>query len=140
MRIVVDSNVLFSGLLSPSNHSRKVLFQNDWSFYSCNFIFVEIFKHKEKIQRFSSLSHEILLESLFSLLSQIQLVNSAMIPQPIIKNAYDLCKDIDPKDTPFVALTIFLNATLLTGDKKLVKGLKEKGFDQITSLNEVQVK
>jgi predicted nucleic acid-binding protein len=42
--------------------------------------------------------------------------------------AYDLCYDIDPKDIPFVALSIELDSPLWTGDDKLKRGLTAKGF------------
>jgi predicted nucleic acid-binding protein len=37
---------------------------------------------------------------------------------------------VDPKDTPFVALTIELDGRLWTGDKALVRGLRAQGFDR----------
>lgn len=45
------------------------------------------------------------------------------------QQAYDLCKDIDIKDTPFIALAIDLQIPLWTGDKKLKEGLRLKGFN-----------
>ena len=46
-----------------------------------------------------------------------------------LKKGYDLCKDVDEKDIPFVAITIELGGLLWTGDKKLRKGLEAKGFN-----------
>ena len=42
--------------------------------------------------------------------------------------AFDLCKDIDEKDIPFVAVTIELDGLFWTGDKELRNGLESKGF------------
>ena len=47
------------------------------------------------------------------------------------KKAYEMCKDIDEADTPFVALALELDIPLWSGDKKLAKGLKDKKFDKI---------
>jgi len=51
--------------------------------------------------------------------------NSVVIDR---QKAYDLCFDVDIKDTPFVSLSIDLAIPLWTGDKKLKDGLKQKGF------------
>jgi predicted nucleic acid-binding protein len=40
-------------------------------------------------------------------------------------------------DTPFVALSILLNAKLLTGDKKLSKHLVNNDFTNVASINEL---
>jgi predicted nucleic acid-binding protein len=45
------------------------------------------------------------------------------------QEAYNLCWDVDAKDTPFVALTIELGGQLWTNDKELKNGLRDKGFD-----------
>jgi len=37
-----------------------------------------------------------------------------------------LTKNVDEFDTPFVALSLELASPLWTGDKKLIKGLKQK--------------
>ncbi|MCP5053530.1 MAG: hypothetical protein GY940_40565, partial [bacterium] len=50
---------------------------------------------------------------------------------------YDLCFKVDEKDTPFIALSLFLNIPLITRDKKLQNALKEKGFDNIVLLDTV---
>ena len=46
-----------------------------------------------------------------------------------LKKVFDLCRDIDEKNIPFVAVTIELDGLLWTGDKKLRNGLESKGFD-----------
>jgi predicted nucleic acid-binding protein len=51
--------------------------------------------------------------------------------------AYKLCADIDEKDTPFVALSIELAVPLWTNDKKLVKGLKKKSFNNLLTTEEL---
>ena len=37
-------------------------------------------------------------------------------------------KEIDEDDTPFIALTLELNALFWTGDRRLKRNLKERGF------------
>lgn len=50
--------------------------------------------------------------------------------------SFVLCKDIDEKDTPSVALSLFLDVPLLTGDKKLHSHLRNKSFNTMM-LNEI---
>ena len=39
-----------------------------------------------------------------------------------------LCRDVDSKDAPFIALTLHLDGRLWTGDDRLKAGLRAKGF------------
>jgi predicted nucleic acid-binding protein len=41
-----------------------------------------------------------------------------------------LRRDVDPKDAPFVALALHLDAHLWTSDTDLKTGLRAKGFDR----------
>jgi len=52
--------------------------------------------------------------------------------------AYEMCKDIDETDTPFVALALELNIPLWSGDKRLVKGLKIKEFNKVLTTNDIK--
>jgi predicted nucleic acid-binding protein len=44
--------------------------------------------------------------------------------------AYSLCKDVDEKDTPFVAMAIAMECNIWTRDEELKNGLRSKGFNQ----------
>jgi predicted nucleic acid-binding protein len=138
MKIVIDSNILFSTLLSSDNRFKTLLYLSDYTFYSCNLLFVEIFKYKDKIKSVSKLTEDEILMQLGIIVSKIHFINEDVIPKEIFKRAYELCKDIDEKDTPFIALSIFLDAFLLTGDKELIEGLQNKGFDKIMSLKRLE--
>jgi len=41
-----------------------------------------------------------------------------------------LCHGVDLKDTPYIALTLHLNALLWTEDEELKTGLRAKRFDR----------
>jgi predicted nucleic acid-binding protein len=51
------------------------------------------------------------------------------IPIGTWAEARRLCREIDPKDTPFIALTLHLDGRLWTDDE-LINGLRPKGFDR----------
>ncbi|BAP55920.1 nucleotide-binding protein, PIN domain-containing protein [Thioploca ingrica] len=48
----------------------------------------------------------------------------------IIVDTNILCREIDQDDTLVVALTLELDGLLWTSDKKLITGLRERGFDK----------
>jgi predicted nucleic acid-binding protein len=50
--------------------------------------------------------------------------------------AFNYCKDIDEKDTPYLALAIEFNIELITNDIELINGLRTKGFKNVISLTE----
>ena len=90
---------------------------------------IELFKHKEKLIRCSALNEDELLDVFYQLLKKINIYDEEAITLLNWKLAIDLCSGIDEKDSVFIALTLQLKGRLWTGDKKLINGLKAKGFD-----------
>jgi len=132
--VVVDTNVLFSSLVADRSRLREILLaETDANFFCPRFIFVELFKHKERILSATRLTEEDLLEGLNALLSRIRFIDESTIPLGTWLEARRLCKTVDEKDTPFVALAIHLNGQLWTEDTKLKTELRRKGFSQFYS-------
>lgn len=128
MKLIADSNIIYSALLSNDNICQFIIFTESIEFFSPNFMVLEIFKHKEKIKLNSRLSEDEIITQYERILSRITFVKEEVIPTSCYFDAYKLCKDLDKNDIPFVALTIFLNGTLLTSDKIIYNGLKAQNF------------
>jgi putative PIN family toxin of toxin-antitoxin system len=126
--VVIDTNLMFSALIPKASKIREVLFDRNMIFIAPNFLITEIYKHKEKLIKYSRLDESEFYLYFNGLTEKIQFVPIDFISDESKQKAYDLCKDIDIKDTPFVALAIELNLPLWTGDKKLKDGLISKGF------------
>lgn len=54
--MVVDTNLIFSALLSKNSKIRDALCHPATNFYAPNFLIVEIFKHKDRLLQSSKLS------------------------------------------------------------------------------------
>ena len=130
-RLVVDTNVFFSLLLRRNTAlRRRFLTETNCTFHCPRFFLVELFKYKERIAQTTELSEAELLECLYELLARVHFIEEGSIPIGTWMEARRLCRDVDPKDAPFVALTIHLDGRLWTGDDELKTGLKAKGFNR----------
>lgn len=139
MKIVVDTNIVFSGILNSSSKIGRLLLtsKQHFQFYTCNFLRHELIKHRKKLLKFTKLS-ELELVELENLVTQnITFINEALIPETILLFAEQLVSDIDPNDTPFIALAKHLKARLWTGDKVLLDGLKAKKFRNLITTTEL---
>ena len=139
MKIVVDTNIIFSTLLNSNSNIGDLLFNSDkhFEFYSCSYMRYEIQKHWERLKKISKLSDEQLQVSYAQVLSKLKFVNEEIIPVETWLASEEITKGIDIDDTDFVAMTKFLKATLWTGDKVLYNGLKKIGFKKILNTTEL---
>lgn len=131
MNVVVDTNILFSSLISENSRLRDILLESEYKFYAPNYLFVELFRYKDKIIRLGKLDENSLYLYLQMMLEKISFVQIDLITDENREKAYHLCKEIDEKDTIFVALSLELNAQLWTGDKKLKNHLLQKEFSML---------
>ena len=132
--VVVDTNLVFSALVSRRARLREVLLNEpDLRLLCPRFLFVELFKHKERITRATELSEDELLEFLNAILSRVQFVDEGAIPIGTWVEARRLCRGTDEKDCPFVALALHLDIQLWTGDEELKTGLQARGFTKFYS-------
>ncbi len=142
MKLIVDTNIVFSAILNSQSWIGQILLHPDDSliFFSPLFLRKEILNHKQKIKQFTKLS-EIETEELIDLIySKINFIDEKLIPKEILKTADELTREIDFDDAIFIALAIHLNCKLWTGDKKLMNFLKMNGFKRIISTNELKSK
>ena len=137
MKIVIDSNILFSALLKPDAKLAELILNPSFTIqgFSYYFLYIELFK--ERIVRLSSLAEPDILDVLYRLIRKITFINETVIPDKIRLEAYHLTVDIDPKDAPFVALSIYADAPLWTGDRKLIDGLRAKDFMNVLSTTDL---
>ncbi|MCP5103521.1 MAG: DNA-binding protein [bacterium] len=135
--IVVDANIIFSSLVKAKSNIREYLLRDDINYFSPGYVLHELEKHRAKLSKVSELTEGEIITYYHSILKNITFIGQDLISKANIKKAYDLCKDIDEKDTLYVAITIELNGLLWTGDKKLTNGLERKGFKQIVATSKL---
>jgi len=131
--IIVDTNIIFSGLLNPNGKIGDLLLNStdSFEFFAPTFILDELKNHHNKLLKISKLS-EVELEFLKRiLLKKIELVDPENLLSESWEKSMEFVKDIDEFDAPFIALSLELKSPLWTGDKKLINGLKQKEFDLI---------
>ncbi|MEN9573003.1 MAG: hypothetical protein RL514_858 [Verrucomicrobiota bacterium] len=127
--VVIDTNLVFSALVSRRARLRELLLTEPGLRLLCpRFLFVELFKHKERIVRATELPEEELLEFLNALLTRVEFVDEAAIPMGTWMEARRLCRETDAKDIAFIALALHLKCRLWSGDEELKQGLRAKGF------------
>lgn len=139
MKIVVDTNIVFSAILNSRSKIGKILInsKDHFQFYTCDFLRTELLKHRSKLLELTKLESEELEELEFIVTEKISFINEALLPAKIIVISENLLADIDLNDTPFLALSKHLKAKLWTGDKKLSLGLQRKKFKDIITTSQL---
>ena len=136
--IIVDTNILFSAILKIDSIISKIIIENNkFTFYTPDFSIDELNKHKDKLIKLAKYEQHEYDEIYNIIFHRVIILNNNIIPNKIFIKANEYCKNIDEKDTIFVAYALFFNSKLWTGDKKLITGLKEKGFSQIIETKEM---
>ena len=135
MRIIVDTNIVFSALLNSNNRIGRLLLdsRNIFQFYSCKYLQKEIHRHTDKIRHYSRLNNDDLSELITLIESRIFFLEEELLPATVIAEAKEWVKGVDFDDFAFVAIANYLDAWLWTGDKKLIAGLQQKGYHRIIS-------
>lgn len=141
MRIVVDTNIVFSGILNSSSKIGKILLHSKahFQFYSCNYLRMEILKHQSKLLKLTGMTESNLVELETLVTQNITFINEKLLPKELIVATETQLKNIDINDTPFVALAKHLGAKLWTGDMQLYNGLKAKRFKDIITTSELSI-
>ena len=130
MRVVVDTNVVFRAFLSRDSPIWRVLLHpaSPILFFAPQFLSVEIEEHWDRISRKSRMNADDLALARDEIFRLLTFVDIEEISTADRREAYELCRDVDPEDTPFVALSIHLRALLWSYDRKLREGISSKGF------------
>lgn len=139
MILVVDTNIVFSGILSPEGTISDLLLNStdSFTFYAPSAIIDELDKHHKKLVKISGLSDSEIQFLRRMLLRKIELIDLESIRSTTWENALELTGNVDEFDAPFIALSLELEAPLWNGDKKLIKGLKTKGIEWILDTNQI---
>ena len=141
MKIVVDTNIVFSAILNSKSSIAKILLRSHehLQFYSCNYLRAEIKNHRAKLIQLTKLSTAALTELEEIVTQKITFIDERLIPNEILIAAQKRLKDIDEDDTVFVALTDLLKGKLWTGDKQLYNGLKIKNYTEVLLTTELSL-
>ncbi len=114
MRLVIDTNVIFSALLRDGK-TRDVLMREDIETYVPEFFFTELMNHEEMILQKSNMDkdeYRILIDLLFM---NITIVTKEDFLVELEK-AEVIMGDIDPDDSAFLALAMKMDCDLWSDD------------------------
>jgi len=137
MRIVIDSNVLFSALIRDST-TRKIILDYDGLFLFPGFVFDEMNKHKAVLFEKSGMSKDEFNELLQIILDKAEIVPNN-ITKPYMREANELVKNIDADDKVFVACALaYPNSILWSNDHRLkaIRKITVKNTEEVIQLSQ----
>lgn len=119
MKIIIDSNVLFSALIKDSI-TRKIILDYDSLFLFPSYIFEEMEKHKKELFLKSGMDEDEFYTLLELILKKVLVIPNEMFV-PYRKEALSIVKDIDPDDVIFVACALAYSSSIIWSDDKKLK-------------------
>jgi len=139
MKIIVDANIVFSGILNSNGKIGDLLINSDrfFSFIAPDFLRTEIYCHHDKLIKISNLTLEQILDSEYQICKSITFISEEQVSMENWQFASNLVSDIDLKDIVYIAYAKQFKCKLWTGDKKLTKGLAKKNYDNILTTDEL---
>jgi predicted nucleic acid-binding protein len=139
MKVIVDANIVFSGILNTNSKIGDLLInsQKNFEFIAPHFLQLEIFRHYHKLSKISKLSIDQVREAEFLICKDITFISEEQIKPSAWSAAEKLVADIDPKDTHYIAYAKHFRCKLWSGDKALINGLNKKGFQNFITSNEL---
>lgn len=138
---IVDANLIFSSILNlKSGISNFIQNKEEYGidFYAPEILKVEISNHHSDLLRAGRLSDAEVVYARDHIYNFITFIDDDVIPFEEYIKAMRIVRDIDPDDVNFVALNNYLNKVLWTGDLKLYRGLKEKGYDKVVIFEDLK--
>ena len=136
MRIVLDSNVLFSALIRDST-TRRLILEYDDSFLFPSYIFEEMEEHKDELIVKSKMSDEE-----FNKLLNILLKKVLLVPVESLKaykeKAVGIVKNIDKDDAIFIACALAYPESIIWSDDKKLK--KQNNVEVINTAEMMKLK
>jgi predicted nucleic acid-binding protein len=139
VKIIVDANIVFSGILNANGKIGDLLINSrkHFDFIAPNFLRTEIYKHYPRLSKISGMTIDQVREAEFQICKDITFISEEQIKQSSWILAEKLVADIDPKDTHYVAFSKHFKCKIWSGDKVLVKGLFKKNFTSFITTEEL---
>jgi predicted nucleic acid-binding protein len=139
VKIIIDANIVFSGILNSNGKIGDLLINSNrrFNFIAPEFLRYEIQRKYEKLQSISHLNLNQVMEAEYQVCKNITFISEEQISHKFWEEAHHLVYDIDKKDIQYVAYSKQFRCKLWSGDKKLFKGLKAKGFMNIITTDEL---
>jgi predicted nucleic acid-binding protein len=139
MRIVVDTNIIFSAILNIEGKIGQLIINGSkyFDFFSIKQLKDEIEEHRDKILKATQYDYIQYMDIYQLIFNKIRFIDDILISDVELKKSIELVSGIDEDDAVFVALTNHLHSKLWTGDKKLISGLKKKGYNKVITTNEL---
>ena len=102
MKVVVDTNIVFSALLNSNGTIGDLLFNSgkQFDFYSCGYMRHEIRRHWEKLGKISKLTEEQLQVAYTQVMARLKFINEEIIPAEVWRESEQLTQGVDLDDTP----------------------------------------
>jgi predicted nucleic acid-binding protein len=142
MKLVVDANIVISGMITARGVVGELLLRTypPLELFAPENLRIEVSKYREKVARAARIGVDDVAYLEEQVLAPVHIVPDPLIPPAIWERAFDLVRAIDEDDAQFIAVALHLNCPLWTGDKKLLSGLRRKGFDLLVTSEELRKK
>lgn len=139
MKVVVDTNIVFSAILNSDGKIGDLLLNSGKyiDFYSAEYLRHELGNHYEKLSKISKQPLAKIAETEYFITRVIKFISEEQIAEITWRSAYTLVKEVDLDDIAFVALSKHLRCKLWTGDGFLIRGLQKNGFKNTITTNEL---
>lgn len=101
MNVIVDTNIIFSAILSPQGKIHDLLMnsEHEFTFFTPTFLIEELDTHYEKLKKISGLNISEISFLKRTLFHHLEFIDPEIIREENWLNGFNLVKDIDEKDT-----------------------------------------
>ncbi|MEM1216312.1 MAG: PIN domain-containing protein, partial [Bacteroidota bacterium] len=128
-------------VLNPKSDIGNFILSSDASeieLYTPDFLRIEMERHLPKLVQLSGSTEQTIRKIMTLVYAQLIFISDAQIPFEYYKNAVPFVRDVDMDDLVFVALNDLMEETLWTGDMKLYRELKAKGYERVVTFQEIR--